>query len=200
MNARAAALVAAALVLSGCVATPPPGPTEVDLAAFQARMLELSWSNSGLSGEPPSVDPQPQSSVNDSVMAVGQCMEHAGVGGQSWEFSSSRGYMLYGPAEGPAGDPVVQLAFYTCVAAYGFVHTADEVRTPAQLDFIYDYFADWLVPCILDQGYALSEVPSRAEFHEIYGVWSPYWSISPSLTTRPLEELIAVCGPEMPEL
>lgn len=200
MNARAAALVAAAFVLCGCVAVPPPGPTEADRVAFNERILDKSWANSGLPGERPAIDTQAETDSLAWVQAISLCMADSAVANYGWGFNGIDGYTLYGPSGDTVDDPDKQLAFYGCIAAHSYVDAYADVRTPAQLDFIYDYYADWLVPCVLDQGYTFGIVPTRDQFHEYNGQWTPYSAVVPNLTSTEYERLALACGAEIPAL
>jgi len=198
MNARAAALVAAAFVLVGCAAVPPPGPTDADAVDYRQRILERSWQNTGLAGEAPQIDATVAPTYDLAMQAVSTCVSSAVSGGFSWGFGPADGFELMGASGGDLDDPAVQRAFYLCVAATTYPPDLSDVLTSAQLDYIYDYLAEWLVPCIITEGYRIEAVPTRDEFHDLYGQWSPYASVTPSVPQRDYERLAAACGPEVP--
>jgi hypothetical protein len=205
MTARAAAFIAAAFVLcggflSGCVAVPPPGPSAAQRDAYRAETLRLTWANTGLTGEPPAVDEQQVETDIDWVQAVAQCLTDNGVASAGWSYGSGQGYSL---AESPGvdlDDDAVQLSFYTCAAAFDPPQTFDAVLSDAQLDFIYDYYQDWLIPCVIMQGYHFTDVPTRTEFKVIAGQWSPFYSVDISISGADYEELERLCGAERPQL
>jgi hypothetical protein len=209
MTARAAAFIAAAFVLcggflSGCVAVPPPQPSDDDaIAAFNESMLSMTWQNTGLDTitERPRFQQGPALEQSPWLDATFACMTEQGLGNYGLGFSPGSGFELYGPDSSTAQDPSDLLAFYTCVAANalvpdeGFSALSDE-----QLDYIYDYYQDWLVPCVIMQGYHFTDVPSRIEFRALGGQWRPFYSVDISISGADYEELERLCGAERPQL
>jgi hypothetical protein len=69
----------------------------------------------------------------------------------------------------------------------------------AQADYLYDYFATWLVPCLDAHGYRFTEtVPTRAQFVAGAAAWNPTNSVISIITESDRSELFATCAP-LPE-
>jgi len=199
MPARLAALVAMALLLAGCVAVPPPGPSEAEIAEYNAELLDLTWAATGLEGvvdRPATGSGRPLQSAAwfDATFA---CMSAQGIGNLAITSSSESGFELYG-AWTDADD---QLAFYRCAAANPIDPAGSlEVLTDDQLDYIYDYYLQSLVPCMVLNGFAPTSAPTRVEFHALAGQWSPYYSVDVGLGRVQYEEIESICGAERPLL
>ena len=127
----------------------------------------------------------------DEFLAVYECMADAGVpvefgedGGVSWSWSSD--------------DPIdAELARYTCQAQYPLYPPQAGSFTDEQHEYLYDYYQDVLVPCLLLQGYPVDgDVPTREEFNDltsIHASWSPYSFIESPSDWEELEALYATC-------
>lgn len=65
----------------------------------------------------------------------------------------------------------------------------------AQLGYIYDYFADSLVPCLAGHGLAMTYVPTRDEFTVAAGYiwWDPYGQLGADLPPSRAAAIIADC-------
>jgi hypothetical protein len=205
MTARAAALGAAAFVLcagllSGCVAALPPGPSAEQLASHRAETLRLTWANTGLTGDPPVVEGRYSTSDTDWFRSIGDCLSEAGVASPGWSYSTGAGYALAASPGLDLDDDAQQLAFYICVASYNPPREYDGVLSEAQLDYLYDYYQDWLVPCLTMRGYRFTDVPTRTEFKVIAGQWSPFYSVDISISGADYDELERLCGAERPQL
>jgi hypothetical protein len=201
MSARLAAVIAAAFVLSGCVAVPPPGPSESEIAAVQQNALVQTWARTGLPGSPPLVEPGPALDIDAWGQAVFECVTRQGFELQSFEWSTDDGAALIADSGGAVDDPAMQRAFYECIAANPReFDERDMVLTDAQLDYIYDYYLKSLVPCMVLNGFTPSTAPTRVEFLAIAGQWSPYYSVDVGISTVQYEQLEQTCGPERPQL
>lgn len=69
----------------------------------------------------------------------------------------------------------------------------------AQLDYVYDYFQDSLVPCLQLQGLDVGFAPSRADFATSAGwiQWDPYSELGAAVPPSRSAEIRARC-PEYP--
>jgi hypothetical protein len=97
------------------------------------------------------------------------------------ECMAEAGYLDYGQSgttvaveQSEAG----QLALYICVAQYPVDPSTFGLFSEAQLEYLYDYFHESLIPCLESSGYEIVDVPSRADFlrrepAQLYA-WSPY--------------------------
>jgi hypothetical protein len=205
MTARAVAPIAAAfvlvaLVLCGCVASPPAGLSENELAQHRARILANTWANTGLPGEQPGVESHTASTSEEWLASMAECIGAIGLGASSWGYSTSEGYVLGTASGGDVDDPEALREFYVCAASYGPPQSFEELRSNAQLDYIYDYYQKSLVPCMIMNGFRPEAAPTRVEFHAIAGQWSPYYSVDVGLSAVQYEELEGICGAEIPSL
>lgn len=201
------AVAVALLVLGGCsvVATPPPPPTEEEAQRYYDSMLERTWIGTGLSG----LLDQPQVAAVDRVpseewrQVLSDCMEGKGLSLPGFVWDPQSGYQLVDDGTSPTAariDSTMRLAFYMCLAANPpEVIDEEAFLTPAQLDYVYDYYVRWIVPCLAQNGWQLRNAPSREEFLLLEGNWSPYNSIEVD-DVGDFETSEELCGPSRPPL
>ena len=83
----------------------------------------------------------------------------------------------------------------------GVVLTPNEAGfySTAQLDFIYDYFQDSLVPCLQLQGLDVGFAPNRSDFSAFAGSisWDPYSELGADLPPSRTAEIMVRC-PQLP--
>ena len=198
----AAATLALTLALTACstAVRPPKGATSAEIDSMIRVELDRQWAFTGLEG----TVPRPEVEVEEAGSVYGysegfwNCMSTAGF--ESWGFSSDLGLQL-SAADGTTSRPTAQqqLDYYLCNARFPGIDTL----TVDQLDFIYDYYARWLIPCLRHEGYSVSDPPSRERFTteeaEFFYRWTPY----SSLVERPATDaanlaLTAKCAPSIP--
>lgn len=199
----ATALLAVALTLTGCTHPVPPGPSGAELEAYNQRILDRTWINSGLDGieQRPDVPRGESLDREDWDAAYVTCMVDAGFDHVGLGFSISEGFSLAMPNGASGQSPEELIAFYRCVAAHPLARVDNvPIYSEAQLDYVYDYYRDWLVPCLRSEGYVLSQQLSRLQFATQGGQWSPYWSLVEPLSDSQYSALVTACGPERPAL
>ena len=177
----------------------PPGPTEDEIAAYAQVTLDRTWVSTGLDGtvDRPVVQSGATLGQGDWFTAMFACMQQEGYLDVGIGTSSEAGAALYDSSGLSIDDPVAQLAFYKCAAAHPIELSSEYVvMSEKQLDYIYDYYASWLVPCVVDHGYLPRGIPSRSSFHESQGLWSPY-NVE-RLTERDRVALVDACGSDQP--
>jgi len=168
--AAAVAVLIAAGALGGCSVERGPiaEPTPTELEAITRQVNDLQWQNLQFSPD----SPRPtvefsrfiQPDETDEVYTA--CMEDAGyVGWEQANFNS-----LGGP---PAAE---RLDLYVCVSRFPVHPAYYGIHTAAQLDAIYDFYRDSLVPCLRGAGLDITGVPTRDEFvkSEFPFAWNPY--------------------------
>jgi len=203
MTARAAALVAAVLALSGCVAVAPAGPTGLEVAEYNERMLQNTWINTGITEifARPDVEQGAALAIDDWFAAVFACLSASGYERYSISYSYGSGAAIGDSSGEVVTDAAAQLALYRCAAANPVdVLASGELLSPAQIDYVYDYYQEWVVPCMIAQGYTVRDPPSRQDFHYGFGQWSPYWSVHDTIGGTEVEDLQLVCGADRPTL
>ena len=194
-------VLAAVLVLTGCVAVPPPGPSDDEIAATQQHFLDKTWASTGLGGDQPVVEAAPPVASDVWAETLFTCVRQLGFQPEGVQYSLESGAELLSGNSEPVDDPDLQRAFYQCVAANPRI--PDERERPLseeQLDFIYDYYQSWLVPCMIMNGFTPSAAPTRVEFHALAGQWNPYYAVDVGLGGVEYEELERICGAERPQL
>jgi hypothetical protein len=93
-----------------------------------------------------------------------------------------------------------QLALYICVSQYPLDPSTFGLFSAAQLEYLYDYFHESLIPCLESSGFEITDVPDRADFlrrepAQLYA-WSPYQTLH-GISPRTLAKLTRRC-PEYP--
>jgi len=188
------------LTISGCSATTaaPKGPTKAELNERVRVELDRQWQFTGLDG----VVPRPETDLETVVASDGfspnlqQCMSDAGI--ESWGTGPEGLDMSMVNSDGAESTPEQEYAFYQCSTRYPNIDPLSD----AQLDFVYDYYQRWLIPCLAERGYLVTNTPTRAEFHEYRAVngwlWGPYSSMEVSIDGPDLDALIARCKPTIP--
>ena len=199
---RVVAFAAVALLaLCGCSATRPApvGPTDAEVDADVRAELDRQWAFTGLDG----VVPRPVFEV-ERVGAAGaaaqgfwDCMSAQGF--ESWGFSSDSGLQM-SSADSSMVTPTAeqQMSYYECNARFPVIDTL----TTDQLDFIYDYYQRWLIPCLGSAGYPVAVPPSRDEFTtgepEFGWRWEPYSALGEYPGDDDYDALLAECKPTIP--
>lgn len=188
--------VALGVGLSACVTPrePPPGPTESETAARNQQRADQAWANTGLEGtvDRPSA---PVSSAPASFDELAECLDSSGLtdwgvgdGSDGPEFSL-----------GGAGQNAQQqkLAFYVCFASHPADVMFGEVRlSDAQLDYLYDYYRSWVMPCLALDSVVPTRVPTRSEFtSRTWSGWNPYDYSELPYFEQEYVDAIQRCGP-----
>ena len=198
MRYRVAVAFALLLALTGCVGTRevPPGPTRADLEAATAARIDLAWLNTGLDGivERPAVERIPLAHGDDAFARLADCVTALGYvgfmfsdGPQGFEFQSMEG--------GIELDTQTKLDFYTCFATAPIpVAVARPTLSGAQLDFLYDYYQEIVIPCLENNGVRVDPVPTRDEYSsDRFGTWTPYLATAPGATLE-YDLAVRLCG------
>ena len=165
-------------------------------------MLDLTWAGFAL---PPSLDAPP---VTPGIgferaawgAALRSCMHDGGYPDFGYTWSNDSGYVLLTIRGQEVLERSPQLTFYFCVALHplipgdtGMLVSIDE------LNYVYNYYARWTVPCLIDHGYKLRRMLSREQFVAVSGQWVPYWEL-PMYSAADHERVIGLCGPDRPPL
>lgn len=194
---RTPAIVVVAILLSGCAtASPAPaGLTPSERADFVAQEQDLQWLLADLPGEQPAVSATFVTS--DSYPSLlNRCLADRGLG----EAMVVAGGIVSLP-EAPL-TPEQRLALYLCSATY--IVTPDETGylSAEERARVYDYYRDWLVPCIEANGLQIPFVHSRDEFAATPGYvdWSPYYPIENGAPAARMGELQSRCPAYPPGL
>lgn len=187
---RVAAIGTAALLLCGCV-TPSPAPvglSDSERATFAQQEQDVQWMIADLPGERPAVVPT-FVSYDDYGRVLNECLTDEGLG-QIMVFA---GGALTLPQAPLTADE--RLSLYLCSAKY--MISPDEVGylSRAERERVYDYYRNWLVPCIEAHGQSVSLSLSRSEFAATPGYidWNPYYPLELQIDPAVLSELQGEC-------
>ena len=173
----AIAVTAASLtVLAGC-ATPvqPSGLTPDQVDAYAAGMQDVFWMESGLDDSlRPEVFPLEFVHVDELGKYYAECMNKRDPSGATYSADDLGMHtaLLTGSTE-------VLIADYECQSLYQSRPKDAGLYSSAELDATYDYYRDWLIPCLALQGFDIQYVPERSVLALGPGTltWNPYEDI-----------------------
>jgi len=201
MIARTASIALAAVVavsLSACVSPglPPSGPSDQERAARLIERVDRAWANTGLDGtvSRPAIE---LASLTPNMGQFSECLTTQGI--EAWEMSEDAlGGVTFG---GGSTSSTEQLAFFTCYAQHPFELTMGAELSLAQLDYLYDYYRSWVIPCLALESITVSAVPSRAEFlGSPWQPWNPYGSSEQIRSEHDYNEAVRHCGRRLADL
>ena len=146
--------LAVALLLAGCSTTVPAGPDTTELDAYTERTLEAAWATVPRGGPRPDVPRVRYISNAEYVPVMAQCMNEQGATGDS---------------------RAREIAWYVCQAKYPVSPDEYRVLSDAQVDYLYDYYQRWTIPCLASHGRVVTLI-ARDEFVDRGGLWNPLYS------------------------
>ncbi len=99
-----------------------------------------------------------------------------------------QGYNVFVTFDGSQAPPVdlpesqyeaYELANYICYARYPVDQSTIPVFGDEQINILYSYYVDHLVPCLEANGYPIEYVPSKATFRATFesDQWAPYGAV-----------------------
>jgi hypothetical protein len=154
------------LTLAGCAQqVPPPQPlTEQELAQYVQDEQDERWFYSPRSNE-----------TRPRVDAVLIHLDEVG---------------------GPYNDCILddEVSDTTCHLTYLYYPHDIGYFSASELSYVYDYFADELVPCLEARGLQVTWAPPRAEFVQAgWMSWDPYQQLGADLPPSRAEAVMAAC-------
>ena len=167
---RAIAVLCAAVTLSGCAvtaSTPPGGGLNSEEEAEYAKAFSRSLAGSQ------SIEYVPPAGWGTVIAG---CMNAAG-----YPEYVGNGTSISNGTSNISDDPEQQERLDTCLTQYPILPDLSGSVNLAQLDYLYDYFRDFLIPCLALAGHPMrGEVPTRAQFVVITAEphWHPYRSLA----------------------
>lgn len=198
-------VVASALSVSGCVLAGcsaqipmPEGASVADAAALARAELDGTWRGTGLDGIVDRPDVEPGDPVRRDVwfteISLCLALEDIDIYGVAY---IANGYVML-PGAGQKVDIQTRLAWYRCYAQHPVdPMTSEQIATPDQLAYLYDYYARWVIPCIASTGRQVESIPTRSEYlADDSFQWTPYGSVSSYSTPVEYNDLVKKCGPE----
>ena len=126
---------------------------------------------------------------------MARCMNTAGFE----DYSYDRFYGFTNGQETASKTGAEGLAWYGCVKEYPLYNTVYASFTDEQLQLLYDYYGQFLVPCLGALGAEVTEMPSRAAFADggegQPGWWNPFLAVRTPASTADVDLLFAKCEP-----
>lgn len=90
---------------------------------------------------------------------------------------------------GPSQQTAFQLADYECTAKYTLHPKFTQPYTEEQFGLLYDYWTEWLVPCLNELGIESVSAPTRETFvaRAVQGslAWDPFGAAEASFSSSP---------------
>lgn len=186
--------VGIALVASGCVsARPMPAPLAAgDPEVVLESRLDQAWFNTGLDGPRPDVEVGEP--VEGDSSPIAECLFSSGH--ESFGFSDGPGGPVLEQIGSSAPTATMQLDFFACFAATPTIFEfSTPLFSPAQLDYLYDYYQELVIPCLAAVGVNPSTVPTREEYYgDRYGSWTPYEATIRGEGLLAYPEAVELCG------
>ena len=171
---RALAALLLLVALAGCstVSAPPPGLSQAERAELRSKITDSRWAATGLyPDQRPATPPVTTVSLEEWGYAYVKCMTIAGF--DSYVAGPDGSYTRQ---DGDYTDAEV-VANYVCDISFEIEDQYDGWFNDAQLDYVYDYYRQSLVPCLERRGLEVAQAPTRNEFHATFGSWHPYFAL-----------------------
>ena len=167
-------LLCAALLLGGCASSAAPTQGErADVSHFVQARLDAEWRGDGRFDRPSTVATR-FLLPNGWGFAMKQCMVDAGF--TAFDFDRAAGFTNGLERSARVGEE--GLAWYYCGSRLPTYDTVFSELDDGQIDTLYTYYTDWLVPCLGLEGFAVRAVPTRTQFGRggagQPGSWNPY--------------------------
>lgn len=174
---RALAIVAV-LALSGCatVSLPDPGMSDAELERYHRLQSDSSWENTNLADDlrPPAAAAQ-EVTGEQWAQIVADCMNAAGF--DNYQAADGGLYIQY--VSRPADDATAEVvANFSCNENIWVEGEEEYLLNSAQIDYLYDYYQDMLVPCLFVHEVEVGDLPTRELFMGANGGWNPYFTVA----------------------
>lgn len=186
------ALGASVALLAGCAPAPelPAALTQAEIKERIAEHNALWWESMFPGQRQPDVDPIEYVSPTVAVRKTEECMHNADIEG-----------LLFGPdgswiylGDDPGGNEQVNRVYFICSLEYPIALDQAGLLSDEQLEWIYDYNKQRLVPCLQLLGYT---VPNRTtDFAPgTNDYWIPYYDIYPQPSADEWARIDLRCPP-----
>lgn len=196
---RLAALALAALALAGCTVAPAPerGLSEEEKDIIRQHQTEGLWAATGLyADQRPVSPPVTVVSLDDWAAAYVKCMNNAGF----YRYDVAEGGGISVERTSGERSDLERLTVYLCTMSFELEGQFDSRYSAAQIEYLYDYYRDELVPCMASRGFTVTEVPTRSEFEFGLGSWHPYLALPDDLRLEMMDnpDFLLLCPPMPP--
>jgi hypothetical protein len=192
MFVRLVALAASLALLAGCAPTPAL-PAPLTQAEVKKRLAQQNaqWWSSMFPDEPvPAVDPVEYLPMDEAGRRIVACLKDANIEGLL--FGPDQSWIYLG--DDPAGNDEVNRQYFVCSLQYPT--TVNEVRflSDAELEWIFYYNRDRLVPCLQLLGFTVRA--HSGEYLQGSGdFWIPYYEMFPIPSASEWERVDLRCPP-----
>lgn len=193
MRSRIAIGGALLLLLSGCVVTPlPAGLSDEEQQEFAAEIQERQWDYSDIPDRARPAVEVTEVDADDIERRIYGCMVSAGID-EGFRLEDGA---LVGSAAPESSDE--RVAFYVCSVSYMPPANNWGYLSTEELNAAYDYYQDWLVPCLEAHAYHLPLAPARDELASQPGYlgWDPYTQLGARIT----DDAAAILQEECPSV
>jgi len=182
-------LLTLAIALTGCATHQPDSAADVSL--HLQRRLDTAF-NPGPGGiDRPAAEPVRFALPNGWANLMRRCMNDAGYALVNYDRNDG----FTNVDETGEGA----LAWYHCTQLLPEYDTVFADFSAEELDALYDYYVEILVPCAGALGATVTAVPSRAEFIDggegQSGWWHPFLSVALPASSSDVDLLFAKCDP-----
>jgi len=174
-----AVVVSASFVLSGCTTRAvleAAALTETERDGYAAHQREEDWTAVLArfpSAERPEVEPVRFMEPLWIGVTIAGCLANAGFPSATY---SPDGGVSPGPDE-PARAEELAVATYVCAATYPASPDEQSRLGAAEIERLYAYFTERLIPCLAAAGRVVDDIPTSEEFDlrlRFGPIWSPY--------------------------
>jgi hypothetical protein len=198
-----AAVIAVPFVLSGCATAQPlpPIPTTTEVITFVVHNLDGNTAIDSPTAEQRPTDVGDIRIVNPTELdfAFAECVKGAGYADYSVDYFGT--LILRGPTG--TESEIERGVRHNCDFTHQLAFSSTALLSSREREFVYDYYRQWLVPCLALAGYPIHGAPSREEFINDWlqpGWWSPYDAIALEPGASGRESLRKQCPPLPPAL
>jgi hypothetical protein len=179
------ALAASAVLFGGCAAgsapSPPPPATDAERDEALERYYDTRWA------ELQSIVPGLERPPLDRVEVV-----------EDDEWSGFIELCIGEYAASVDSDRAFQIALLACQEQYPSQSLFESIKSEAELDYLYTWYAEFVEPCLVLSGFAIPPRPSKEEFYLGGGyTWNVYQGNRS--TTDNLKQLLLDKCPPPPE-
>ena len=200
---RSGVCIGAALcaVLAGCTPSHPdiPGPTTQTIERFRERQLGSMWGSFTVPYDlrRPKIEPVREIRNDEYGQVIEECLH----GFREHGYRALYGYRVIMAEPEATRDQIFEsVALYVCLAQYPVDPSGLDLLSKQQLDYLYDYYRRWVVPCLVLNGYDPGPVPLRKTFVS-NGLAGNFWTPTAELwdefdfTIDEYSMVVAKCSP-----
>ena len=196
--ALVAAVLAATVLLAGCVPTPerPRPATEEEIAALHEEQARGWWDSIAPGTPMPEVAVIEELPAEDAYVRQTQCLDEAGLPGVT---VGTAGQWTYSGDAGPDDEAytIVMQQMWICTQQYRAAGEDDYVLSQSELAWLHDFYVKRYLPCIASFGFEAITFPSRQTFvgeAAGYPSWVPHdYSVNPAPSSQEWRMLASKC-------